>query len=69
MRRVLGLWIVGWLAIGALDLGLGLNDGAPHEILTLAALTDFAFIVVGSFVQACIAGGFMSDPADKPRPR
>lgn len=56
MRRVLGLWIVGWLAIGALDLGLGLNNGAPHEILTLAVLTDLAFIVVGSFVIVFVYG-------------
>ncbi len=41
-RRVLGLWIVGWLAIGALDLGLGLNNAAPHEILTLAGARPWA---------------------------
>jgi Na+/melibiose symporter-like transporter len=50
LKRVLGLWIGGWLVIGAIDLALGSYHGAPDRIMVLAAFADLAFIVVGSFV-------------------
>lgn len=56
MRRALGGWVAAWLLIGVVDLALGLVNGAPGDILALAALTVIGFMVVGGFVIVFVYG-------------
>jgi MFS family permease len=56
MTRGLGLWIVGWLLIGVVVLVLGVLNGAPGDVLTLAAFSDLVIIVLGIVVIVFVSG-------------
>jgi hypothetical protein len=56
MTRALGLWTVGWLLIGVAVLVLGAVNGAPSDVLALAALSDLVIIVLGIVVIVFVRG-------------